>query len=181
MDSFEWNKIFGAVLGTGLFVFALKIIGAGLFASEPPAKPGYLIAVAETTAAGAAAAPAEPEVSLGTLMATADKAKGEDDAKACAACHEFTKGGTTKVGPDLYGIVGRGIGTVPGFAYTDGFKTMAGKDWDYDSLNEWLKKPSGFIKGTKMTFSGISNPHTRADVLAYLGSLSDSPVPFPAP
>ncbi len=179
MDSFEWNKIFGAVLGTCLLVFGLKIVGGILFQGEAPEKPGFAIAAAEAPADNAA--PAGPAVSIGTLLAKADKDKGANIAKACAACHDFTKGGPNKVGPELYGVVGRPMGTEAGFTYSDGFKAMGGKNWDYDSLNEWLKKPSGFIHGTKMAFAGIGNDQNRADVIAYLSTLSDSPVPFPAP
>jgi cytochrome c len=182
MDSFEWNKIFGAVLGTGLLVFALKIVGGGLFASEAPEKPGFVIAVADAgAAAGDKGAAAGPAKSLGTLLAAADKDKGEAAAKACGACHDFAKGGPAKAGPGLYDVVGRGIGTFAGFAYSEGFKTMAGKNWTYEELDKWLQSPKDDIKGTKMSFSGIPDPAKRADVLAYLGSLSDAPKPFPAP
>ncbi|MDE2383866.1 MAG: c-type cytochrome [Alphaproteobacteria bacterium] len=182
MDSFEWNKIFGAVLGTGLLVFALKLVGGGLFTTEAPEKPGFAIATAEAqTADAGTAAAAGPAASLGALLAKADKDKGAATAKACAACHDFTKGGPNKVGPNLYDVVGRGIGTAAGFGYSDGFKAMAGKNWDYDALNAWLKKPSDYIKGTKMAFAGIGKDEDRANVLAYLASLSDSPKPFPAP
>ena len=120
-------------------------------------------------------------VSLGTLLAKADKDKGAATAKACQACHDFTKGGPPKVGPNLYDVVGRGIGTAAPFVYSEGFKTMAGKNWTYEELDKWLTKPSDDIKGTKMAFGGISKAEDRANVLAYLGSLSDSPKPFPAP
>ena len=177
MDSFEWNKIFGAVLGTGLLVFGLKIVGGGLFTTEAPKTPGFAIAAAEAQTADAGGAAAA--VPIADLMAKADKTKGEATAKACMACHDFSKGGPNKVGPNLWDVVGRPIGAAPGFAYSEGFKAMAGKNWDYEALNPWLKKPSEYIHGTKMAYSGISNDQTRADVLAYLGSLSDAPKPLP--
>lgn len=181
MDSFEWNKIAGAVLGTGLLVFGLKIVGGGLFSGEAPAKPGYMIATTEAQSADAKPADAGPAVSIGTLLAKADKANGEAKAKACLACHDFTKGGGNKVGPALYDIVGRKSGAAEGFAYSDSFKAMNGKPWDYEALNSWIKNPKEMAAGTKMAFGGIANDQARADVLAYLGSLSDAPKPFPAP
>lgn len=180
MDSFEWNKIFGAVLGTCLLVFGLKIVAGGLFAGEAPEKPGFAIAVADAPAAGGGEAAAADEP-IAARLAKADKAKGEAGVKACQACHDFTKGGPDKVGPNLYGVVGRPMDGDGKFAYSDGMKKMTGKNWDYDSLDHWLKKPSAFVPGTKMAFGGISNAQNRADVIAYLSTLSDSPVPFPAP
>lgn len=181
MDSFEWNKIFGAILGTGLLVFALKIVAGGLFSGEIPEKPGFAIAAAEAPAAGGEAAAPAPLAPIAPLLAKADKAKGEAGAKACAACHDFTKGGPNKVGPNLYNVVGREMGTEAGYSYSPAFTAEKGKKWDYDALNAWLHKPSEYMHGTKMGFSGIPNDQARADVIAYLSTLSDSPVPFPAP
>ena len=181
MDSFEWNKIIGAVLGTGLLVFGLKIVGSGLFAGEAPEKAGFAIAAAEAQATDGKAADAGPVASLGSLLVKADKAKGESASKACGACHDFTKGGPNKVGPNLYAVVGRAMGKVDGFAYSDGFKAMDGKNWTYEELDKWLASPKDDIKGTKMAFSGIHDAQGRANVLAYLGSLSEAPLAFPAP
>ena len=179
MESFEFNKIAGAVLATGLLVLGLKNLGTEVFKSEAPEKPGFAISVAEaqTSAGGGAAFAAVP---LPVLLAKADKDKGMASVKACAACHDFTKGGPNKVGPELWDVVGRKMGTEAGFVYSDGFKAMGDKAWDFDSLNAWLKAPKEFIKGTKMAFGGIGNDQDRANVLAYLDSLSDSPKPFPA-
>ena len=181
MNSFEWNKIAGAVLGTGLLVFGLKLVGDGLFSAEVPKKPGFVIAVAEAPSTDAKAADAGPVVPIGVLLAKADKANGESKAKACLACHDFTKGGPNKVGPNLYDVVGRKIASVDGFAYSDGLKALHDKQWDYIVLDPWIKNPKGMVSTTKMAFGGISNDQARADVLAYLGSLSDAPKPFPAP
>mgnify|MGYP000101826987 CR=1 FL=1 len=111
----------------------------------------------------------------------ADVAKGMDKAKACAACHDFAKGGPNKVGPELWDVIERPIGAAAGFAYSDGVKALAGKNWTYDDMNAWLKAPKEFIKGTKMGYSGIKNEQERANVIAYLASLSDAPKPFPKP
>ena len=180
MDSFEFNKIAGAVLGTGLLVLGLKNFGGELFHTEAPEKPGMIIEVAE------AAKPAEGEtpvaaLSIGALLAKADVAKGADAAKACGACHDFSKGGPNKVGPELWDIVERPIGSSPGFGYSDGIKAMAGKNWTYADLDAWLKAPKEFVKGTKMSYAGMKKDQTRADIIAYLASLSDAPKPFPAP
>ena len=178
MESFEFNKIAGAVLATGLLVLGLKNLGTEVFKSEAPEKPGFAISIAEAQAsAGGAAVAAVP---LPVLLAKADKDKGMASVKACTACHDLTKGGPNKVGPNLWDVVGRKMGAAPGFVYSDGFKAMGDKTWDFDSLNAWLKAPKELIKGTKMAFGGIGNDQDRANVLAYLDSLSDSPKPFPA-
>ena len=179
MESFEFNKIAGAVLATGLLVLGLKNFGTELFHAETPEKPGYVIEVASATQGDGGAAPVA--VPLPVLLAKADPDKGMAAAKACAACHDFTKGGPTKVGPNLWDIVGRKMGTAPGFAYSESFKAMGNNPWDFDSLNKWLYAPKEFIPGTKMAFGGIHNDQDRANVLAYLDSLSDSPQPLPKP
>lgn len=181
MDSFEFNKIAGAVLGTLLLVLGLKNLSGVVFHNEAPEKPGFMIAAAEADTGGAKAADAAPAAAIGTLLASADKAKGEATAKACAACHDFTKGGPNKVGPNLWDVVERPIASEAGFAYSEALKADSGKKWTYDDLNLWIHSPTTYAKGTKMSFSGIKKDQDRANVIAYLASLSDSPKPFPAP
>jgi cytochrome c len=183
MGNLEFNKIAGAVLGTALLVLGLKTVSAEIFRTEAPEKPGMAIEVAEAVPAaggdtGGAAAPAMP---LGVLLAKADVAKGQAAAKACGACHVFEKGGANKIGPHLWDIVGRPIGGVADFTYSAGFKDYAGKNWTYEDLDHWLKAPKEMVKGTKMSYAGIKKDQERADVIAYLASLSDAPKPFPAP
>ena len=112
------------------------------------------------------------------LLAKADSKKGQADAKICATCHNFDKGGAAKIGPDLWGVVGRPVASAPGFSYSDALKGVGG-DWTYEKLNHWIGDPKAMAAGTKMAFAGEKEPQKRADILAYLQSLSDSPVPFP--
>lgn len=179
MDSFEVNKIAGAVLGTLLLTMALGLFSGFIYAPPVPTKPGYeLPAAAEETGgegAAKAAAPAEP---LPVLLSHADVAKGQAFAKACGACHNFEKGAGPKVGPPLYGVVGRDVASVQGFAYSDALKAKGGK-WDYDKINAFITSPKAYAPGTKMTFAGESDPVKRADIVDYLHTLSDNPEPLP--
>ena len=113
-------------------------------------------------------------------LAKADVAKGQADTKICQTCHSFEKGGPIKVGPPLWGVVGRPKGSFPGFNYSEGMKSKGG-DWTYDDLNEFLTKPSAYVPGTKMTFAGEAEESKRADIVDYLHTLSDNPLPLPTP
>jgi cytochrome c len=177
MDSFELNKIMGAILGTLLVVLSLNIVAGGIFTAHKPAKPGFEIAVTEAPAGGPAA-PAEKEVPIAQLLGSANAEKGAAISKKCVACHEFKKGGPNKVGPDLYGVVGRERAHHEGFAYSAGMKAKPGK-WTFEDLNHFLTSPRSFIPGTAMAFAGISKATDRADLLVYLNTLSDSPQPLP--
>jgi cytochrome c len=183
MDSFEFNKIAGAVLGTALVVFGLNELSKIIYHAPEPEKPGFAVEVAEAPGSGEAAAetPAAPAESLGTLLASADATKGQAVFQACAACHDGSKGGPNKVGPNLWGIVGRMHGVHEGFAYSEAMAALKDKPWSYEALNEFLIKPSAAIPGTKMGYGGLKKDADRANLLAYLATLSDSPVPFPAP
>lgn len=180
MDSFELNKILGALLATCLFILALNIAANALFTAPKPEKPGYAIAVAEPAAAGkgeatAAAAPSEP---IETLLAKASTERGETSAKKCAACHTFDKGGPNRVGPNLWGVVGRKRASAPGFNYSAAMKAKGG-EWTFDELNKFLAGPGAYILGTSMTFAGLPRGSERADVIDYLRTRADSPVPLP--
>ena len=179
MDSFELNKILGAVLATCLVLLVTSFAAQAIFAPVMPEKPGFEIAVKEESHGGAAkeaAAPAEP---IEKLLQTASVEKGTAAAKKCAACHTFEKGGPNRVGPNLYNVLnepkGQGRG---GFNFSAAMKAKGGT-WTYEDLNAFLTNPKAFIPGTAMGFAGITKDSERADVIAYLRSLSESPAPLP--
>ncbi|MFG1278352.1 c-type cytochrome [Xanthobacter autotrophicus] len=177
MDFFELNKIVGAVLGTLALTLGLGIVSQILFAPEAPAKPGFDIVVQQGASGGAAPAKAA-EVPIEQLFATASVEKGAAAAKKCAACHNFQEGAGAKVGPDLYGIVGRPVASAAGFAYSAAMKAKGG-DWTALALNTFLTSPKAAVPGTAMAFAGIPKEAERADLIAYLNSLSHDPKPLP--
>jgi len=128
--------------------------------------------------AAAQAATAAPEKPLPARLAAADVGKGQQITSKCSSCHTFNQGGPTRVGPNLYGVVGRAKASETGFAYSDALKKLGG-NWTYEDLDKWIEKPSGFAPGTKMGFAGLSDGQERADVIAYLKSISPNAPPPP--
>lgn len=170
------NTIAGWVLGAGIVALGASIVTAEIFHQERPEKMGYPIEGVVIPGKEEAA-----EQPIASLMAAADAAKGEGQFKKCTACHTINKGGAAGQGPNLWGVMGSAIGKhAPGFPYSP---ALAGKGgtWDWENMSQWIKSPRDFAPGTKMTFAGIGKAEDRADLLAYLNSQGDSPLPLPTP
>src|SRR5689334_15005142 len=177
MDSFEINKILGAFLFTCLCLLALNIAAHAVFSPLAPAKPGFEVAVTEHPAGGEAAKP-EADQPIAQLLASADVKKGENSAKKCAACHTFGKGEPNRVGPNLWGIVGRPKHSEPGFNYSAAMKSQQG-NWTPEDLDTYLTNPRGMVPGTNMSFAGIPRGKERADLITFLNTKSDKPAELP--
>ena len=182
MSSFEWNKIIGAVLVTLLAIKTFDIVGDGIVHPQPLEKNVYVVAGA------AQAAPTTPGAAVGSavktiepiapLLASANADTGKKAAQKCATCHTFDKGGPNRVGPNLWGVVNADHGHAAGFAFSDAIKKKEGP-WNYEALNQFIANPKGYVPGTKMAFAGVARAQERADIIAFLRTLSDAPAPLP--
>jgi cytochrome c len=178
MSSFELNKIVASVLLALIVAWVSGLLADKLIEVKAPEKNAVAVATAPAAQQQPAAAEAAGPEPLGPLLASASVDAGKDVAKKCAACHTFDKGQPNRIGPNLYGVFDEPVAEDRGgFAFSDALKKKGG-NWSVDALNEWLWKPQAFVKGTKMTFVGLAKAKDRADVIAYLNSLSDSPKPL---
>ena len=180
MDSFEINKIVAAVLMVALLVIGIGKLSDVIFHVEKPKTPGYTVeveqAVATSTEKGSVTT--EEKIDIAALMAMGDIATGEKVFKKCAACHSIVKGGKNNIGPALYNVVGRQIGSISDYKYSKALAAY-GKNWTFEELNGYLIKPAKWIKGTKMAFAGLRKEKDRASVIMYLNQNSDNPLPLP--
>jgi len=173
----RFNTIAGWVLAGGIVALGLTIVSGEYFHPERPEKMGYVVEGVEAEAGEGGAAAEKP---IAFYLASADSAKGEQVFKKCAACHNADKGGPNALGPNLWGVLGEGVGKgAHGFAFSDALASKGGT-WDWQNLSDWLHNPKKFAPGTKMTFAGLSKPEDRANVIAFLNQHSDSPKPMPA-
>lgn len=180
MDSFEYNKILASVLVALLVGMTGSLISGYFIHPEKITKPLF-------EEGPESSAPAEKHTTdddslkpITPLLASASIDRGKTIAKKCTQCHTFEKDGSNKTGPNLWNIIGAKIAHAATFAYSAAFKEKGGT-WDYEKLNIFLHKPRAFIATTKMSFVGLKEAQDRADIIAYLNSINDTPAPLPSP
>lgn len=206
--SLQPNKILGAVLAVAVVAFAIDFVSDQIFAKQDLKTPGYVVDMNAAPAVAAAEAPApaavepDPNASapagaqqaataagaaaasdvapIADRLKTADVAAGEKASKVCTACHSFADSGANKVGPGLWEVVNRKPGTHEGFKYSPAMVTFGETHtWDYATLDVYLTNPKTEVPGNKMAFAGVKKPEDRANLIAYLRSLSANPAPLP--
>lgn len=198
MKLYDINQALAAIAIVVAAIIGLKSFAGAMFPNRGVEMTAYMeetLAAADkakTTSAPAATAsseapvgesdaglPAPAAASLPSLIATADPVAGAGQVGICKACHTFDKGGRALIGPNLWGVVGRPKATASGFAYSPALSGLGGA-WTYEDLDKFLENPSGFAKGTKMSFAGARKPEQRAAIIAYLRQQADSPAPPPS-
>jgi len=176
MDSFEINKLIAAVLVTVLLIFGVNKISDIIFDIEKPSVEGYKVEI--KTNNSSSQTKEEDQIDISTLLALGDPDTGKKVYKKCAACHSINQDGANKIGPKLYNVVGRTVGSISDYKYSKAL-TSYGKEWTFEELNAFLIKPAAWIKGNKMGFAGLKKDEDRASVILYLNQNSDSPKTLP--
>ena len=176
MDSFEVNKIIAAVLVVFLVVFGIGKFSDIIFHVEKPKTSAYKIEV--STATTTQTSNTEQSVDISALLAMGDVDHGKNVFKKCSACHSVNKGGKNKIGPALYNVLGRNVAALGNYKYSKAL-TAYGKSWTFEEMNGFLKKPQAYIKGTKMSFTGLKKEKDRASIILFMNQNSDNPLPLP--
>ena len=181
MDSFEINKIIASVLLTALIVIGIGKLADVLFYNEKPKVSAYKVeGVGESLVKEQSTEETKvvEVVDIKALLAMGDMAHGEKVFKKCTACHMIAADGKNKIGPNLWGVIGRKAGSISDYKYSKAMVAYA-KEWTFEEMNSYLIKPQAYIKGTKMAFAGLRKEKDRASVILYLNQNSDNPLPLP--
>jgi len=174
------NKIIVSIVFAIILILGINKITDVIFYVEKPEKSAYEVASITTVASNTSAETSSASSGSGDIMAlfaSTSAAEGAKVFKKCAACHSIAEGGANKIGPALWGVIGRPAGSVPNYKYS---KALAahGKDWSFEEMNGFLIKPKDWIKGTKMSFAGLKNAKDRAAVILYMNENSNNPLPI---
>ena len=173
------NKIIASIILAIILILGINKITDIIFYVEKPEKSAYQVAnVSTTTTTQTSSASSSAESGeIMELLASASAADGKKVFKKCAACHSIAKGGGNKIGPALWGVLGREAGSISNYKYSKAM-TAYGKSWSFEEMNGFLIKPKDWIKGTKMSFAGLKNAKDRAAVILYMNENTNSPLPL---
>ncbi len=177
MDSFEINKIIGTILITVLIVFGIVKVSDVIFAVKKPGIEGYKVEITDENNT-ATQTSAENTVDISSLLALGSVKHGEKVFKKCKACHSIKEGGGNKIGPKLWSVMFRPIGSIADYKYSKALSEYK-KEWSWEEMNGFLTKPSAWIKGNKMGFAGLKNEKDRASIILYLNENSNNPKSLP--
>ena len=171
------NKIIVSIIFAIILFLGINKVTDVIFYVEKPEKSAYQVASITTVASTASAETSSETGNIMAIFASTSAAEGAKVFKKCAACHSIAEGGKNKIGPALWGVLGRQAGSLQDYKYS---KAMAahGKKWSFEEMNGFLTKPKDWIKGTKMAFAGLKNAKERAAVILYMNENSDSPLPL---
>ena len=171
------NKIIVSIVFAIILILGINKVTDVIFYVEKPEKSAYQVASVTTVASTTSAETSSETGNIMAIFASTSAAEGAKVFKKCAACHSIAEGGKNKIGPALWGVIGRKAGSVPDYKYS---KAMAAhsKNWSFEEMNGFLIKPKDWIKGTKMSFAGLKNANERAAVILYMNENTNSPLPL---
>ena len=182
MDSFEINKIIASILLTALIIIGIGKLADVLFYNEKPEISAYKVEGIEQDSVGTETASKTSKivevVDIKALLTMGDLAHGEKVFKKCSACHMIAVDGKNKIGPNLWGVIGRKAGAISDYKYSKAMIAYA-KEWTFEEMNSYLIKPQAYVKGTKMAFAGLRKEKDRASVILYMNSKADNPLKTP--
>ena len=174
------NKIIVSIVLAVILVLVINKITDVIYYVEKPEKSAYQVTITTTTASTTTAEKNSEDIDSGNIMTLFASTSVDDGAKVfkkCAACHSITQGGSNKIGPALWGVLGRKAGSISDYKYSKAM-TKHEKAWSFDEMNSFLIKPKDWIKGTKMSFAGLKNAKDRAAVILYMNENTDNPLPL---
>ena len=177
MDGFEINKIIASIILTIVVILGINKLADIVYNVSTPESSSYKVVTAtETKESDSVKTGSNIDIKAFFALGNADH--GKTVFKKCAACHSISKGGSNKIGPALWGVIGRKVGSIDDYKYSKAMSAF-GKNWDFEEINTFLIKPMDYVKGTKMAYAGLKNEKDRASIILYLNEQSDSPLPLP--
>ena len=173
------NKIIVSIILAIILIVGINKIADTIYYVEKPENSAYQVtSVSNTTSNETTSTSSSVESgNIMALLASASIDDGKKVFKKCAACHSIAKDGGNKIGPALWGVLGKQSGSIANYKYSKSMAAHA-KLWSFEEMNNFLIKPKDWIKGTKMSFVGLKKESERAAVILYMNKNTDNPLPL---